>query len=116
MSDFSHLSINDKILIHVKSMLKTLRKQDIQTLKETNYQEYYEGLQTKYKDLSFKYPSLFTMLLEKGDDFDLDKLKKYLQLNQKVINNEVKEYDASVQIGTEEYNKYVKPLVETLDK
>jgi hypothetical protein len=106
---------NDKILIHVKSMIKLMRCPSTKELQNKDETAFIKLMQDKYHQLHFKFPSLFNMVLDDGENFDLPKLKGMLSMKQKVDNNEISNHDASVKIGTEEYNNYVKEKVDKLN-
>jgi hypothetical protein len=110
----SAITDNDKIVIHVKSMIKLMRKPITKELQQKNEDEFLKLMKEKYHQLHFKFPSIFNMVLEQGDKFDLPKLLHMLSMRQRVENNEITSHDASVVIGTEEYNTYVKPKVDKL--
>jgi hypothetical protein len=102
---------NDKIMVYVKSMIKLMRNPSTKELQKKDDTEFMKLMQEKYHQLHFKYPSLFNMVIEDGDKFDIPKLQNMLSMKQKVDSNEVSNHDASVQVGTEEYNNYVKDKV-----
>jgi hypothetical protein len=53
-------------------------------------------------------PLIFFKVCNEGSSFNKDNLKKMLDLREKVKRSELSQYDASVDIGTELVDKYIK--------
>lgn len=97
---------NDKIIIHVKHMIKTMNTDEYKELKERSPEEYNQKLKDKYHQLFDKSISLFNMIVETGSDFDIQKLENMLQLSNNVNNNRISYEKASEQWGQEQFDEY----------
>ena len=109
------LTKNQKILIHVKKLLKKSKTKQYRQMKLKNKILYEQKLRQEFDQLDRFYPSLFRMIIEDPINFDMSKLKKMLSMKDKVDNNEVSYDDANKKIGLEYYNKYVKKHVDNVD-
>jgi hypothetical protein len=66
----------------------------------------------EFMEYHTRYPALFLMIVEKGENFDMKQLLHMLNLKNKIDTNEVSQHNADLQIGTEMVDKYVKPMIE----
>ena len=97
----------EKILENVKSL-----KKDYDELKGSmDTEDIKRKLMDKYIDFSGQYPALFSLVFNPVDDWekDLTRLTQMVQLATKVKDNKISQHEASVQIGGELVDKYVKP-------
>lgn len=83
----------------------------IQKSKVNNKDEYYSN---EYSDFKKKYPVLFKMACEEKLDFNT--LNTMLNMLDRMKNNNISQYDASAEIGTLLFSKYVEPLVPVMKK
>ena len=63
-----------------------------------------------------KYPTLFFSLIENPSTFPLYRLNEMLQLKEKIEKKEITNENASVRVGQQYYDEFVKDTVRDLDK
>jgi len=98
---------------YVEKMLDYLRKESVQELKRTDHPAFFEKMNNKFSHLKEKLPSLFNMLIEGNpDEFEMRRLEDMLYMKDRVNNNQISAERASVQIGQQYFNEYVKPHVD----
>jgi len=98
----------------LKTMVYTLLtetdcERDDRLRKSKNYADLRGKYQKKYEGLLMRYPSLYSMVLENGRNFDLIQFEQMMDMISKVRRNEVDEGTASREFGEKMVNKYVKP-------
>ena len=100
----SNMYSPENILTTVKQI-----KEEYDSLSPTD--ETKKTLMDKYPDFSAQYPALFQLVFNPVDNWekDLERLTQMVALASKVKTNKITQHDASVQIGTELVDKYVKP-------
>lgn len=91
----------ENILDQVKSLLE-----DKLTFDGSD-EELKEHMKEKYDNLYNNYKAIYNMTCE--GNMDLVKLKYMLTMLNKINNNEISEYDASVKVGEKLVDEYVKP-------
>lgn len=99
----------NKLLDTIKSL-----KKDYDELKLKNDDDLNEmklKLGKKYPNLSDNYPSLFNLVFNPVSswDKDLKDLTQMVKLASKVKDNKISQHDASVKVGQQLVDKYVKP-------
>ena len=109
------LNKNQKILIHVKKLLKVAKSKEFRKVKVTNNILYQQKLRERFDQLDRFYPSLFRMIIDDPINFDMSKLKSMLSMKDKVENKEVSYDDANKKIGLQYYNEYIKKHVDNAD-
>lgn len=66
-------------------------------------------IQRKYPIFAEHYPTLLELSLK--EEFDMKRLEYMLKLKDAVENESISQHDASVHVGQELYNKYVKDKI-----
>lgn len=146
--DPDNQSESKKILMHVRAVLKTLRRPELVAMRakiklyenlakdETHPQHtsrkatfnkfrtaYRQSLSTKYSQLQYCYPAIFNMLVEtEPDKFEMNRLIQMLKMRDNAkahrdpekVKSELEK--ASVQIGQQYFNQYVKPTLDRMDE
>ena len=108
------LSKQTKIKIHVVSMIKTITK-----LKNENNteDEISTKIRAKYSQLHMNYPSLYNVILEQQDKFEMKRLDEMFELMNSIDNKKISHNQASEHIGQNYYNEFAKPFVnENIEK
>jgi len=113
MSD--ELTSSEKILIHVRSLLKFAKEEENNKLREENKGEYIQKCGNNYKSLITKYPSLFYKIIDDPENFEIERLIQMLNLKQKIDNKEISHKNASEDLGNKYYNEFVKSKIEKKD-
>ena len=98
----------ENILTTVKQI-----KQDYDSLPSSDDTK--QTLMEKYPEFSAQYPALFQLVFNPVDNWekDVERLTQMVALASKVKSNKITQHDASVQIGTELVDKYVKPKLKS---
>jgi hypothetical protein len=93
---------NDDIIKIVKKIRKV-----IETPCSKSYESKVNELQTEYESFIERYPILFDMAT-RNDNFDWNFFNYFMNMRTKIINDELTTEKASVIVGQNAYDKYVK--------
>jgi hypothetical protein len=104
-----HLSTNDVKLLVYQLLSETDNQNDDKLRQRKNFADLRGKYQKKYEGFAFRYPSLFTLVLEQGKAFDLLQFEQMIGMIDKVRNKETDEHTASKQFGEIMVDKFVKP-------
>ena len=104
-----HLSTNDVKLLVYQLLSETDNQNDDKLRQRKNFADLRGKYQKKYEGFAFRYPSLFTLVLEQGKAFDLLQFGQMIGMIDKVRNKETDEHTASKQFGEIMVDKFVKP-------
>ena len=104
-----HLSTNDVKLLVYQLLSETDNQNDDKLRQRKNFSDLRGKYQKKYEGFAFRYPSLFTLVLEQGKAFDLLQFEQMIGMIDKVRNKETDEHTASKQFGEIMVDKFVKP-------
>ena len=85
-------------------------------LRKNNIDEYKQKCMREFTFMHQKYPTLFFSLLENPTTFPIYRLEEMLSLKQQIETTEVITENASVRIGQQYYDEFVKDTVAELDK
>jgi len=104
-----HLPTNDVKLLVYQLLSETDNQNDDKLRQRKNFADLRGKYQKKYEGFAFRYPSLFTLVLEQGKAFDLLQFDQMIGMIDKVRNKETDEHTASKQFGEIMVDKFVKP-------
>lgn len=104
-----HLSTNDVKLLVYQLLSETDNQNDDKLRQRKNFADLRGKYQKKYEGFAFRYPSLFTLVLEQGKAFDLLQFEQMIGMIDKVRNKETDEHSAAKQFGEIMVDKFVKP-------
>jgi len=104
-----HLSTNDVKFLVYQLLSETDNQNDDKLRQRKNFADLRGKYQKKYEGFAFRYPSLFTLVLEQGKAFDLLQFEQMIGMIDKVRNKETDEHTASKQFGEIMVDKFVKP-------
>ena len=104
-----HLATNDVKLLVYQLLSETDNQNDDKLRQRKNFADLRGKYQKKYEGFAFRYPSLFTLVLEQGKAFDLLQFEQMIGMIAKVRNKETDEPTASKQFGEIMVDKFVKP-------
>ena len=104
-----HLATNDVKLLVYQLLSETDNQNDDKLRQRKNFADLRGKYQKKYEGFAFRYPSLFTLVLEQGKAFDLFQFEQMIGMIDKVRNKETDEHTASKQFGEIMVDKFVKP-------
>lgn len=106
-----HLATNDIKLLVYQLLSETDNQNDDKLRQRKNFADLRGKYQKKYEGFAFRYPSLFTLVLEQGKAFDLLQFEQMIGMIDKVRNKETDEHTASKQFGEIMVDKFVKPNI-----
>ena len=104
-----HLATNDVKLLVYQLLSETDNQNDDKLRQRKNFADLRGKYQKKFEGFAFRYPSLFTLVLEQGKAFDLLQFEQMIGMIDKVRNKETDEHTASKQFGEIMVDKFVKP-------
>ena len=104
-----HLPTNDVKLLVYQLLSETDNQNDDKMRQRKNFADLRGKYRKKYEGFAFRYPSLFTLVLEQGKAFDLLQFEQMIGMIDKVRNKETDEHTASKQFGEIMVDKFVKP-------
>ena len=94
-----HLATNDVKLLVYQLLSETDNQNDDKLRQRKNFADLRGKYQKKFEGFAFRYPSLFTLVLEQGKAFDLLQFEQMIGMIDKVRNKETDEHTASKQFG-----------------
>lgn len=109
----SNLTRGQKILSHIKVLQKFIQEPDVIELKNNNKDEYDTLVAEKFSQLLKTNEQLFKIASSRVlNDEDYTILHMMLSKVDKIDNNEITEKEASIDIGQNLYNKFVKQHID----
>jgi len=105
----NHLDVEQIKLMIYQLLSDTNCQEDDRLRQQRKTAELRGKYQKKYEGLMMRYPSLFSMVLESGREFDLVQFEQMMAMISKVRSKEVEEGVASRAFGEKMVDKYVKP-------
>lgn len=102
---------NDEILSNSISLLNEIQLKENKKLNNEKIKEKMKKNKDFHK-LHEKFPSLFDMIVEQKEKFEVTKLIHMLGLHKQVDGGSITQHDASVKIGQKYYDEYVKPKID----
>lgn len=94
---------NEQIVETIKAVRKRNQEADIRVLNEMDK---YNKLKEEFEFFSDRYPMLFDMSTREGE-FDWSSLNYFLNMRNRIINNQMSSEEASQKIGKEWFDKFV---------
>jgi len=109
----SNLTRGQKILAHIKVLQKFIQEPEVKELRNNDNEKYNELLSEKFSQLKDKNEQLYKIASSRVlNEEDYRILYMMLSKVDKIDNNEITEKDASVDVGQNLYNQYVKPHID----
>ena len=108
-----HLSINETKNLVYSLLQETNNPRDNQLRVQGKYNDIRGIYGKKYDKLMMRYPALFNMIIENGNQFDRKKFEETICMVSKVRNNEISLEKASEDYGQKRYDEYVKPKIDS---
>ena len=94
---------SNKIIEYVEKIMESNKNNKLPK------EKYIENLKIEHKDLYETYPGIFQMCCD--NTMDINRLKKMLNMSDKINNNTITEHDASVKVGQMLVDDFVKPSI-----
>ena len=99
-----------KIIKYIQIMIETMKRPELVQLKKDDSIEFKRVMLEHFGQLRDKSLTLFEMVLDKGENFDIARLAKMMNLRDEVFENKTTSYEeASKKLGQEYFDEFVKP-------
>ena len=85
-------------------------------LKNDNLDEYKRLMMIKFSHIHQKYPTLFFIVIENPTSFAISRLDEMLNLKKQIENEQTTNEQASVQLGQNYFDEFVKDQIKHLDQ
>jgi len=106
----------DIIKENVEKILEFCLLKENRTLRRDNIDEYKQKCMREFSFMHQKYPTLFFSLIENPTTFPIYRLEEMLSLKKRIETDEITTENASVRVGQQYYDEFVKETVKELDK
>jgi hypothetical protein len=106
----------DIIKENVEKILEFCLLKENRTLRRENIDAYKQTCMREFTFMHQKYPTLFFSLIENPTTFPVYRLEEMLSLKKRIEAEELTTENASVRVGQQYYDEFVKDTVQELDK
>ena len=106
----------DIIKENVEKILEFCLLKENRTLRRENMDAYKQKCMRQFTFMHQKYPTLFFSLIENPTTFPIYRLEEMLSLKKRIETTELTTENASVRVGQQYYDEFIKDTVTELDK
>ena len=106
----------DIIKENVEKILEFCLLKENRTLRRENMDAYKQKCMREFTFMHQKYPTLFFSLIENPTTFPIYRLEEMLSLKKRIETEELTTENASVRVGQQYYDEFIKDTVTELDK
>ena len=106
----------DIIKENVEKILEFCLLKENRSLRRENMDAYKQKCMREFTFMHQKYPTLFFSLIENPTTFPVYRLEEMLSLKKRIESEELTTENASVRVGQQYYDEFVKDTVQELDK
>jgi hypothetical protein len=106
----------DIIKENVEKILEFCLLKENRTLRRENMDAYKQKCMREFTFMHQKYPTLFFSLIENPTTFPIYRLEEMLSLKKRIETTELTTENASVRVGQQYYDEFIKDTVTELDK
>ena len=106
----------DIIKENVEKILEFCLLKENRTLRRENMDAYKQKCMREFTFMHQKYPTLFFSLIENPTTFPIYRLEEMLSLKKRIETTELTTENASVRVGQQYYDEFIKDTVKELDK
>ena len=106
----------DIIKENVEKILEFCLLKENRTLRRENMDAYKQKCMREFTFMHQKYPTLFFSLIENPTTFPIYRLEEMLSLKKRIETEELTTENASVRVGQQYYDEFIKDTVKELDK
>ena len=106
----------DIIKENVEKILEFCLLKENRTLRRENMDAYKQKCMREITFMHQKYPTLFFSLIENPTTFPIYRLEEMLSLKKRIETEELTTENASVRVGQQYYDEFIKDTVTELDK
>lgn len=110
-SNVNNYWTKDHLVQEITKIQMALNEKQSTKLRDKNPDQLFRNLKNRFDLFSERYPTLFRMIVTQGNTLDQKRLVGLLNMYEQVRTKQLKEYDASVKIGSDLYNDYVQPKI-----
>lgn len=106
----------DIIKENVEKIMEFCLLKENRTLRRENMDAYKQKCMREFTFMHQKYPTLFFSLIENPTTFPIYRLEEMLTLKKRIETEELTTEKASVRVGQQYYDEFIKDTVTELDK
>ena len=106
----------DIIKENVEKILEFCLLKENRSLRRENMDAYKQKCMREFTFMHQKYPTLFFSLIENPTTFPIYRLEEMLSLKKRIEIEELTTENASVRVGQQYYDEFIKDTVKELDK
>jgi hypothetical protein len=106
----------DIIKENVEKILEFCLLKENRSLRRENMDAYKQKCMREFSFMHQKYPTLFFSLIENPTTFPIYRLEEMLSLKKRIEIEELTTENASVRVGQQYYDEFIKDTVKELDK
>ena len=106
----------DIIKENVEKILEFCLLKENRSLRRENMDAYKQKCMREFTFMHQKYPTLFFSLIENPTTFPIYRLEEMLSLKKRIETTELTTENASVRVGQQYYDEFIKDTVKELDK
>ena len=106
----------DIIKENVEKILEFCLLKENRSLRRENMDAYKQKCMREFTFMHQKYPTLFFSLIENPTTFPIYRLEEMLSLKKRIETEELTTENASVRVGQQYYDEFIKDTVKELDK
>ena len=106
----------DIIKENVEKIMEFCLLKENRTLRRENMDAYKQKCMREFTFMHQKYPTLFFSLIENPTTFPIYRLEEMLSLKKRIEIEELTTENASVRVGQQYYDEFIKDTVKELDK
>jgi hypothetical protein len=106
----------DIIKENVEKILEFCLLKENRSLRRENMDAYKQKCMREFSFMHQKYPTLFFSLIENPTTFPIYRLEEMLSLKKRIETEELTTENASVRVGQQYYDEFIKDTVKELDK
>jgi hypothetical protein len=106
----------DIIKENVEKIMEFCLLKENRTMRRENMDAYKQKCMRQFTFMHQKYPTLFFSLIENPTTFPIYRLEEMLSLKKRIETEELTTENASVKVGQQYYDEFIKDTVKELDK
>ena len=106
----------DIIKENIEKIMEFCLLKENRTLRRENMDAYKQKCMREFTFMHQKYPTLFFSLIENPTTFPIYRLEEMLSLKKRIETEELTTENASVRVGQQYYDEFIKDTVTELDK
>ncbi len=109
------LENSDTIKKNMEDLISFCAKRENMIMRRDNIDDYKRKMMNKFYYIHEKYPTLFFTIIENPTTFPISRLEEMLSLKKQIEVNSTTTDKASVQLGQQYFDEFVKDKIKNLD-